>query len=41
VIDGTGVDWDDEGLSRLASVSWKRIALPVAETFCSRADPFC
>ena len=41
VIDGTGVDWDDEGVSRLAPVSWKRMALPVAQTFCSRADPFC
>jgi hypothetical protein len=41
VIDGAGVDWDDEGVRRLASVSWKRIPLPVAQTFCTRADPFC
>jgi hypothetical protein len=41
VIDGAGVDWDDEAVSRLAAVSWKRIPLPVAQTFCSRSDPFC
>ncbi|HEX5225862.1 MAG TPA: hypothetical protein VFW29_12110 [Solirubrobacteraceae bacterium] len=41
VIDGAGADWDDEGLSTLAPLSWKRIALPVAQTFCTRADPFC
>jgi hypothetical protein len=41
VIDGAGVDWDDEGVRRLASVAWKRIPLPVAQTFCTRADPFC
>lgn len=41
VVDGSGVDWDDEGVRRLESVSWKRIPLPVAQTFCTRADPFC
>ena len=41
VPDGAGVDWSDEGVRRLASVSWRRIALPVAETFCTRSDPFC
>ncbi|HEX3510483.1 MAG TPA: hypothetical protein VHT27_05205 [Solirubrobacteraceae bacterium] len=41
VPDGAGVDWDDEGVRRIASVSWQRIPLPVAQTFCTRADPFC
>ncbi len=41
VIDGAGVDWDDEGVKRLSSASWKRIPLPVPETFCTRSDPFC
>jgi hypothetical protein len=42
VVDGAGADWNDEGsVKRLASVSWRRIPLPVAQTFCSRADPFC
>jgi hypothetical protein len=41
VIDGAGVDWDDEGVKRLSSVSWERIPLPVPETFCTRSDPFC
>jgi hypothetical protein len=42
VIDGTGVDWVDEGsVKHLMSVQWRRIPLPVAQTFCSRADPFC
>jgi hypothetical protein len=41
VIDGAGVDWGTEGIERLAHVSWKRIAPPVAQTFCSRSDPFC
>jgi hypothetical protein len=41
VIDGPGVVWDDEGVKRLASVSWKRIPPPVPQTFCSRSDPFC
>ena len=42
VPDGAGVDWDDEGsVKHLARVSWRRIPLPVAQTFCSRSDPFC
>jgi hypothetical protein len=42
VLDGSGADWADEGsVKHLASLSWRRIALPVAQTFCSRADPFC
>jgi hypothetical protein len=41
VIDGGGVDWDAAGVERVAPVSWKRIALPVAQTFCTRAYPFC
>lgn len=41
VLDGTGVDWDAEGIKRLAGVSWRRIAAPVPRTFCSRFDPFC
>jgi hypothetical protein len=42
VPDGTGVDWDDEGsVKHLASVSWRRIPLPVAHTFCWRSAPFC
>lgn len=42
VRDGAGVDWDDEGsVKHLASVSWRHILLPVAQTFCSRSDPFC
>ncbi len=41
VIDGAGVDWDDGGVKRLSSVSWKRIPAPVPETFCTRSDPFC
>ncbi|HMD56574.1 MAG TPA: hypothetical protein VKG82_03790 [Solirubrobacteraceae bacterium] len=41
VIDGAGVDWDNEGVKRLSSVSWRKIPLPVAQTFCTRSDPFC
>lgn len=42
VPDGPGVDWNDEGsVSHLASVAWRRIPLPVPQTFCSRSDPFC
>jgi hypothetical protein len=42
VPDGAGVDWHDEGsVKHLASVSWRRIPLPVPQTFCSRSDPFC
>jgi hypothetical protein len=41
VADGAGLDWDSEGVRRLASVSWRRINAPVTETFCNRADPFC
>jgi hypothetical protein len=41
VVDGAGVDWDDEGVKRLSSVRWRRIPLPVPETFCTRSDPFC
>lgn len=41
VPDGGGVDWDADGLRRLATVSWRMIAPPVAQSFCSRADPFC
>jgi hypothetical protein len=41
VVDGAGVDWDAAGIERLARVSWRRIAPPVAQTFCGRSDPFC
>jgi len=41
VPDGAGVDWDANGVERLASVAWQTITAPVAETFCSRSDPFC
>jgi hypothetical protein len=41
VLDGAGVDWDANGIERLARVSWQRITPPVPRTFCSRADPFC
>lgn len=41
VPDGAGADWDSSGVQRLATVSWRRITAPVAQTFCSRADPFC
>ncbi len=39
--DGGAVEWDAEGIQRLARVSWQRIAPPVPQTFCSRSDPFC
>jgi len=41
VPDGDGVDWDAGGLTRVAPVSWRTIASPVAQTFCSRGDLFC
>ena len=41
VPDGAGVDWDAHGIERLAHISWRTIAAPVPQTFCSRADPFC
>jgi len=41
VPDGAGVDWDSSGVRRLATVTWRRITAPVAQTFCSRSDPFC
>jgi len=41
VPDGGGVDWDDGGVQRLATVAWRRITPPIAQTFCNRADPFC
>ncbi len=41
VPDGAGVDWDAYGVRRLPTVTWRKIAAPVAETFCSRSDPFC
>ena len=41
VPDGAGVDWDSEGVRRLATLTWRKITAPVAQTFCSRADPFC
>lgn len=41
VPDGAGVDWDAYGLERLATVAWQKITPPIAETFCSRSDPFC
>ena len=41
VADGAGLDWDASGVEHLAHVSWKRVAAPVAQTFCSRSDPFC
>ncbi len=41
VPDGAGVDWDSDGVRRLATVTWRTISAPLAETFCSRSDPFC
>jgi hypothetical protein len=41
VPDGAGVDWDAYGIRRLSTVTWRRIPAPVAQTFCSRSDPFC
>ncbi|MCW3029722.1 MAG: hypothetical protein JWN81_2933 [Solirubrobacterales bacterium] len=41
VLDGAAVEWDAYGIERLAHVSWRRIAPPVPQTFCSRSDPFC
>jgi hypothetical protein len=41
VPDAGGVDWDAAGVQRLASVAWQTITAPVAQTFCSRADPLC
>jgi hypothetical protein len=41
VPDGAGIDWDSEGIKRLGSVTWQRLTPPIAQTFCSRADPFC
>ncbi len=41
VPDGAGVDWDAYGIRRLSGVSWRRIPAPVAQTFCTRSDPFC
>jgi hypothetical protein len=41
VPDGSGVDWDSAGVQRLATVGWRKIAIPVVQTFCNRADPFC
>ena len=41
VPDGAGVDWDAYGIERLGSVSWRKIAPPVAQTFCTRSHPFC
>ena len=41
VPDGAGIDWGAGGLQRLTTVSWRKIATPVARSFCSRADPFC
>jgi len=41
VPDGTGADWDANGVQRLVTVSWRKIAAPIAQTFCSRTDPFC
>jgi hypothetical protein len=42
VADGGGVDWSNEsGLHRLTSVSWRKLARPVPETFCSPSDPLC
>ena len=41
VPDGGGVDWDNGAVHRLATLAWRKITPPVAQTFCSRADPFC
>jgi hypothetical protein len=41
VPDRASVDWDADGVERLSTVGWRRIAAPVAQTFCSRSDPFC
>ncbi len=41
VPDGAGVDWDSSGIEQLPTVTWRRITAPVAQTFCSRSDPFC
>lgn len=41
VPDGAGVEYGDEGVRRVAGVAWRTIALPLAESFCGRSDPFC
>jgi hypothetical protein len=41
VPDGAGVDWDSNGVERLATLTWRKISAPVPQTFCSRSDPFC
>jgi hypothetical protein len=42
VPDGAGVAWSSEGgVQQLASVTWRAIAPPVAQSFCGRTDPFC
>jgi hypothetical protein len=41
VPDGASVDWDSYGIEQLPAVTWRRITAPVAQTFCSRSDPFC
>jgi hypothetical protein len=41
VPDGAGVDWGNRGVQTLATLAWRRIGPPVAQTFCSRTNPFC
>jgi hypothetical protein len=41
VADGNGVDWDAGGVTRVAPVSWRTVAAPLPQTFCSRSDLFC
>lgn len=41
VPDGAGVDSDSSGVQQLTSITWRKISAPVAQTFCSRSDPFC
>jgi hypothetical protein len=41
VPDGGGIDWDSEGVRRLDHVSWRAIARPTPDSFCTRNDLFC
>jgi hypothetical protein len=41
VPDGNAAEWDAGGVRRVAALSWRTVPAPVAQTFCSRDDPFC
>ena len=41
VPDGAAVEWDANGIERVAQVSWRGIAAPAPQSFCGRSDPFC